>query len=376
MRIALVVTGGFDESGRERIIPSLVWLVERLARRHHVVVYVLRHHRTACAYPLAGATIVDLGRPAGLFRQWTALLGAMRRDGPFDIVHGYWAHPAGLLAAFAGHWHRMPSVVTCDSGEFERIDAIGYGLQRSFRPRAAVAAATRLASRVTVCSHFQAERAARHGVTAIEIPLGVDSTVFRIGAAVPRVPGRLLSVASINPVKDHDTLLAAVRRLADAQVPITLDVVGEDTLDGRIQRRVQELELEHRVVFHGFLPSDRLVALYQAASLFVLSSRHEAAGVVLLEAASCGLPVVGSNVGYLADWSPDRAMAVPPGDDRALADAIAMLVADGNRRQRLAAGAHAWTVAHDADWSAAAFEALYQELVSTRRAHSGRRSPR
>ncbi|MGC4081373.1 MAG: hypothetical protein QM736_04475 [Vicinamibacterales bacterium] len=56
MRIAFVATGGFDRSGQDRIIPSLLWLIERLARTHDVTVYVLRYHDTPCRYPLAGAT--------------------------------------------------------------------------------------------------------------------------------------------------------------------------------------------------------------------------------------------------------------------------------------------------------------------------------
>ena len=95
VRIALVVTGGVDRSGRERVIPVLVALIERLARRHHVFVYVLRYHDRPCTYPLLGATVRDLGRPAGLRRQFSALMRALRQDGPFDVLHAYWAMPAG-----------------------------------------------------------------------------------------------------------------------------------------------------------------------------------------------------------------------------------------------------------------------------------------
>ena len=81
MRIALVVAGGFDESGSDRVIPSLLWLVERLARQHEVVVYVLRYLQTPRRYPLRGATIHDLGRPRGIVGQCRALRAAMNADG-------------------------------------------------------------------------------------------------------------------------------------------------------------------------------------------------------------------------------------------------------------------------------------------------------
>jgi len=65
MRIGLVVTGGVDRSGRERVVPSLLWLIERLARRHEVHVFALHYYRDPCTYPLLGATVHDVGRVDG-----------------------------------------------------------------------------------------------------------------------------------------------------------------------------------------------------------------------------------------------------------------------------------------------------------------------
>jgi glycosyltransferase involved in cell wall biosynthesis len=59
-------------------------------------------------------------------------------------------------------------------------------------------------------------------------------------------------------------------------------------------------------------------------------------------------------------------VAVPPGHPTALADAIAALMADPGRRERIGAAARAWAEAHDADWTAASFEALYAEVAPQR----------
>lgn len=364
MRIALVASGGFDESGRERVIPSLLWLIERLARQHDVFVYVLRYHHAPRRYPLLGATIQDLGRPDGLRAQYAAVVSALQRDAPFDIVHGYWGMPAGLVAAAAGRRLGIPSVVTCDSGEFVSLPSVPYGLQTTWRHRTAVALATRLANAVTVCSNYQRALASAVGVRTRVIPIGVDTAHYSAGPALTSGPPyRLLHVASINPVKDHATLLHAVRRLRDDALPLHLDIVGEDTLNGAVQRLAASLQLDDCVTFHGFQPADRLADFYRSADLFVLPSQHEAAGVVLLEAAACGVPVVGSAVGYLSDWSPDKATSVAPGDHAALASAIEQLLNDPARRERQARAAQAWVLAHDADWTAATFDALYHELT-------------
>lgn len=363
MRVALVVTGGVDRSGRDRVTPVLLWLIERLARRHTLHVYAVRYLAQPCSYPLLGAMVHDLGRPEGLRRQYNALQRALQRDGPFDIIHGHWALPSGLLAAAAGRRLRIPSLVTLDSGEFAAIPEIGYGLQLRRRHRFAVAATVRLAHRATVCTQFQRDLARAHGVIADVIPMGIDAQVFTRAEISDGPPWRLLQVANLNPVKDQPTLLRAFRRLADRVPEVHLDIVGIDTLSGMMQEQAQSLGLARQVTFHGFQPTDALVKLYQQAHVCVLASRHEAAGVVMLEAAACGVPTVGSHVGYLADWTPDRAVTIPPGDSDALSEAIADVLVDRPRRERLAYAAREWTLAHDADWTAGQFDRVYRDLV-------------
>lgn len=364
MRIALVATGGFDRSGRERVIPALVWLVERLAVHHDVVVYVLRYHEQPTRYSLRGATVHDLGRPQGVVRQLRALTRAMQAEPPFDVVHGYWGHPAGLLATLVGRRFGIPSVVTCDSGEFTHVPDVGYGLQGRLSSRLAVWAAARLATRVTVCSDFQASLARAQGIEPTVIPLGVDTALFpRTARPTEGLPWRPLHVASLNPVKDQSTLLLALATLVERGMDVSLDIVGDDTTAGQVSARAAALGLASRVRFHGFVPSDALAPLHQQAHLFVLSSRHEAAGVVLLEAAASGLPVVGTHVGYLADWSVHGVPTVPPGSAPALADAIAAHLLGPAPLRTAMEPVTAWARTHDAAWSAEAFVRLYRDIA-------------
>jgi hypothetical protein len=139
---------------------------------------------------------------------------------------------------------------------------------------------------------------------------------------------------------------------------VHLDIVGDDTLGGRVQRLCRALDLDAYVSFHGFQPTDVLASFYARAHLHVVSSRHEAAGVVCLEAACAGAPTVGTSVGYVADWAEDRAVAVPVGDSEALAAAIVALLADRDRRVRLAEAARSWALEHSADWTAAVARSL------------------
>lgn len=368
MRIAVVMIGGLHPSGREQIIPVYLGLFRRIAQRHEVHAFVLRHLPEPTTYDLAGITVHDLGRPSapvGLTRlaQWRALRGAMRGAGPFDLVHGIWADPAGLLAAAAGRRLGIPSVVTCTSGEFVAVPEIEYGLQRRWQTRAIVRTAGAWASTVHVASRHAATLATETlGVTPVTIPLGVD-----VPAAVPAraegPPWRLLQVASLNRVKDQAPLVDAVAMLAP-ELDVHLDLVGEDTLNGALQARAAAAGVSDRIAFHGVLPQDAIAPLRAQAHLYVQTSRHEGAGVSVMEAAAAGVPIAGTRVGYVADWAPSAASAVPDGSPAALATAIRELLDRPDRRASLAAEARRFAVDHDADWSADAMLHLYGDLVA------------
>ncbi len=288
MKIALVVPGGVDRSGRERVVPVLLWLIERLAKRHSVHVFVLDYYPEPCTYPLLGATVHDLGRvtrPPGFRRVRLAkrLDAALRRHGPFDVVHAYWGMPAGVVAVSVARRLGVPTVVTLSSGELVAIGDIQYGLQRRVMDRLAIARTMRRASAVSIPTAYMGRLLAPHAVRAEIIPMGVDPIRFRPATREEGPPWRLIRVATLNAVKDYPTLLRAMAALPDT---VTLDVVGEDTLGGAIQALAREFGVERRVMFHGWQPNraSREALRRRASECGVVASRsvqrHDARGGV------------------------------------------------------------------------------------------------
>ncbi len=369
MRIALVVPGGVDRSGTERVIPALLSLIERLARKHEVHVVALRQEAAPGQWPLLGATVHNLGLPerslpgSALFRFAPRVAALLSRFGPFDVTHAFWANAPALLAAAASGVRRLPLAVHLAGGELAALPEIGYGGWLHVRERWKTGLALRRARAVTAGSRFLQSLAASRGIRAEVVPLGVDPSSFPPGPPRGGPALRLLHVASLNAVKDQPTLLRALKRVAETEPSVHLDVAGEDTLGGAVQAEAERLGLSSNVTFHGFLASAALRPLYQNADLFVLSSRHEAQCVALLEAASSGVPTVGTAVGLVADLAPEAAVSVPVGDDAALAAAILDLLRDGERRRRTGAAARAFAHAHDADVTARAFERIYGEVL-------------
>lgn len=360
----MVVLGGLHPSGREQVVPSWLALFSELATTHEVHAFVLRHLSEARTYTLLGFHVHDLGRPSaplGLTRwkQERALAAAMAAHGRFDVIHGFWGDPAGQLAVRIGKRFRRPVIATFDSGEFESIPGIEYGSQRTSRGRQAIDEAL-TAARIHVCSEFMAAKATARRVQPVIIPL---TTVTASGSRISGSQGlRLLQVASLSRVKNQRLLIDALPLIAQS-IDVQLDLVGEDTLGGELQRHAAQRGVAQRVVFHGFKAREALAPLYANADIYVQSSLHEAAGVSVLEAAAAGVPVLGTKVGYVADWAPDRAAAITAANPATMAEAIVALHRNSTTANAIARSAKAWALERDVSWVAARFENLYRETA-------------
>lgn len=370
MKLALVVPGGVDRSGERRVIPALLALIERLAARHELHVFALRQEELPGSWQLRGARVHNIGRGWTRARAVRAIL-AEHRVSPFDLVQSVFSGACGLVAVSAARVLGIPSVVHVAGGEPVGIPDIGYGGRLTWRGRSQEAVVMSTATAVTAASEPELELLSNLGIAARRVPLGVDHAHdWPAREPVARSlgePARLIHVASLNRVKDQPTLLRALAKLAPDHPGLQLDVVGEDTLGGQVQRLAHTLDLAERVSFHGFLTQRQLHPLMQRAHVAVVSSRHEAGPLALLEAAAVGVPTVGTAVGHVVEWAPEAAMAVPVGDSAALALALHRVLSDEALRLRLARAAWLWALREDADYTAACFEKLYSDILSPTR---------
>ena len=366
MRIALVVPGGVDPSGEYRVIPVLLALIARLGAHHDLQVFALRQQQHPGRWPLLGAEVHNIGTRRTRPRAVLALRAA-HRAAPFDVIQSIWAGAPGMVAVAAGHLLGVPSCVHVAGGELVALPEIAYGGALSWKSRLREAAVLRGATQVSAASAPMIRALADRGIRASRLPLGVDPKQWPALAPRRRAPGapaRLIHVASLNRVKDQTTLLLGLRTLREAGADFHLDLVGEDVLEGKIQQLARDLGLAEALTFHGFLPQRQVRALLEHSDLMLITSRHEAGPVALLEAAATGVPTVGTAVGHLCEWAPEAARAVPVGDAAALARAVLALLADEEARLAVAAAAQAHALREDADFTAAAFEALYRRVVA------------
>jgi len=367
MKIAIVTAGGADPSGTERVIPCFLWLLERLARAgDEVHVFCLFHGDEPGTWPLLGATIHNAGGNQHLVRLFRQIVAEHRRSA-FDVIHTLWSTRANLTAIAAAKWLGLPVLLYYGAGELAALDDTArFGRQLSLRGRLWFHLAAAGADRIGAQSDYIVALARTRGVSAERIPLGV--ALDRWPPLPPRhrapgAPAKLLHVANITAVKDHGMLLSAAARLQAMGLAFELDLIGYDVAeDGAMQRRAAELGLADRVRFHGFMHHHLMRPFFEAADLLVLTSRYEAGPLVVMEAAVAGVPTIGTNVGYLAEWTPSAARVVEPRDSDGLAQTIADVLSNEDSRIRLATRAQERALAENADVTSHHFRRIYQEM--------------
>jgi glycosyltransferase involved in cell wall biosynthesis len=134
----------------------------------------------------------------------------------------------------------------------------------------------------------------------------------------------------------------------------------------RLLFTINDLGLTDIVTWGGRLRPDEVVARLQQSDIFLLSSLSEGISNAVLEAMACGLPVVTTNVGGMAEAIADgiEGLLVPPRDPVAMADALAYLWARPEvRRQMGQAGRERVLADFDLDDQITAFEALFRSVA-------------
>jgi glycosyltransferase involved in cell wall biosynthesis len=279
--------------------------------------------------------------------RWLVAAARLRRFATarerYDVVHSNCAPTLGG-ALLARHW-RAKHV-------WHVHEIFTSPLQR----RVFDALLARAADVVLTCSQAAADQFPRLGrtgkvrvvYTGVDVPAGVP-TVAPLSNGAPT----LVCVGRLNSWKGQPVLVDAVARLAARGVPVTARLVGsvfrtERHFEQQLRRQVEDIGVAGLVDLLGERQRRDVLDIVAAADIAVLATtRPEPFGMALVEAMTLGRPVVASAAGGPPEYITDGVdgLLVPPGDARALADAVQRLVDDPELARRLGSAARA-KVAH------------------------------
>lgn len=272
----------------------------------------------------------------------TMPLELSRRD--YDLLHLHFPHPMGALAYLASRKPRRHALVITYQSDIVRQ----VRLARLYAPlmhRVMAKAAAIICTSPQYLASSPTLQRFRHKCRII--PMGIDLSRWEItprveqeaAAIAARYPGRrLIAVGRLIYYKGFEHLIRAM-----ASVDAQLLLVGDGPQRPKLLALARSVGVSERVHFLGSVPDALLPAHYRACQLFAFPSvaRSEAYGLVQLEAMACGLPVVNtaldSGVTFVSRDG-ESGLTVPPGDARALAEAINRLLEDPALARGLGAG--------------------------------------
>ncbi len=166
--------------------------------------------------------------------------------------------------------------------------------------------------------------------------------------------------------KGYDYLLAALSRLNQQGHPFRVQIIGGGELQSVLRFSIEDMGLSSQVELRGFVPPDKVLEMLQRSDLFVLSSHEEGISNAALEAMACGLPVVTTNAGGMAEAVRDGidGFVVPVRDITAMTNRIARLLADPALREQMGRSARARVEAEfSLERQARVFEEMYASVV-------------
>ena len=293
------------------------------------VEYVVTHRDGARREKLATA-----------WQAWLACLALAWRNGR-GVLHvhaashwSFWRKSLFMAAALAAGW---PVIFHLHGGGFARFLGEESGpparrLVRFFLDRAA--AIVVLSERWAAWMH---RATSNPRIVVIPNPVALPGL-----CATPREAGLIAFAGRCGEAKGLYDLLEAVAVLAPHLPHLRLECAGDGDLDEALAR-ARDLGIADRIVLRGWITPRERDELLARAWVFALPSRAEALPMSVLEAMAAGCAVVASAVGGIPDVvrHDENGMLVPPADPRALAGALAALLADGGLAARLGRSARA-----------------------------------
>ncbi|MCX5748941.1 MAG: glycosyltransferase family 1 protein [Candidatus Saganbacteria bacterium] len=166
----------------------------------------------------------------------------------------------------------------------------------------------------------------------------VPQTVYRTGLVKARYGLKRPYILFVGPVEERKNISGVLEAYSQLKYesPPDLVIAGDKRwLKEDLNDKIKRLELSGTVKYLGYVPKKELPALYSGAQLLVWPSLYEGFGLPVLEAMSCGTPVITSDASSMPEVAGDAAVLVNPYNIDGIADAIRGLLSNKERRLAL-----------------------------------------
>lgn len=209
------------------------------------------------------------------------------KNGLPDIVHLH-SFENGILARWIKKNYNIPFVITEHSTRFERNEYSNRVM------RLAQLTFDECASCIVVSPDLQSTIQKFFGITPQIIPNLINTGAFKPLELEKKYD--FISIGGLREPKNYSRLIRCIKVLNDDR-KVNLAIVGEGPLKSSLSDQINELGLSDQVTLLGSKSQDEIIELLNQSRIFVSSSSIETFGVAIIEAMSCGLPIVATKSG-------------------------------------------------------------------------------
>ena len=158
---------------------------------------------------------------------------------------------------------------------------------------------------------------------------GLDTNEFSPIPVSKRNKNRLITTASADvPLKGLDYSLKAIKILKEKYPDIHLIVIGDVKKGGHSERLIEELGIKENIFFKKNISKAKICELYSSSSIAIVSSLYEGFGYPVIEAMSCEVPLIATDVSSIPELVGNFAKLIKPKDSKQISDAVIEILSD------------------------------------------------
>lgn len=228
-----------------------------------------------------------------------------------NLIHAHFAVPAGATAWALSMLTGTPYVLTAHLGDVPGgvPEKTGKWFRWIFPFTPPI---WRRARRIAAVSSFTRQLALNSYSTPVEvIPNGVDLQELDPGEIRLQDPPRVVFAGRFMPQKNPLQLVRTLAALKD--LPWQCEMLGDGPLMGDVRREIEALELGERILLHGWVTPEQVLAAYRRSDILFMPSLSEGLPVAGVQALAMGLALVVSRIGGWSDL-------IQPGENGAMVD--------------------------------------------------------
>ena len=291
-----------------------------------------------------------------------SLVGKILKKDKYDLIHAFFAVPCGIITQLPNR--NLPYIISLRGS-----DVPGYSNRYRFlypliKPlfRKICSSASSVVSNSNGLRNL-AQKTIQNKFPIEVIPNGVDTDFFSTPVPPFRGQGGLLTVGRLIPRKGFAQLINSTALLINEGIDLSLNIAGEGPERTTLESLIAKHKLENKIHLLGLCSQEQLKVHYQQANIFVLPSRNEGMSNALLEAMSCGLPVITTNTGGAEELINGNGIIIKPDNENELTGALRRMATDNAMRTNF--GLQSRNRALTFSWKSTAddYIALYRKAV-------------